>query len=90
MNRISKGDLVQIKSTNAVGIVVDVVTRSTQNPDWDVIAVLCDGWVDDFSPRMLIKKDCTKFEISVKDVKKLDTLIMNDHTGETYAKKRKR
>ena len=57
MERILKGDLVSIKKTAEVGIVVDIELRSDQNPDWDVISVLLDGVVKEFSPRQMIKKN---------------------------------
>tara|TARA_B100000212_G_scaffold342219_1_gene328264 strand:+ start:850 stop:1026 length:177 start_codon:yes stop_codon:yes gene_type:complete len=56
MERILKGDLVKIKKTSEVGIVVDIELRSNQNPDWDVIKVLLDGIIKEFSPRQMIKK----------------------------------
>ena len=61
--RYEKGDLVTIKEdvfskdrsqNSTVGIVVDIITRSTQNPDWDKILVYMDGWMDAFSPRRLL------------------------------------
>ena len=55
MERICKGDLVTIKKTAAVGIVVDIETYSEQNPDWDVLAVLLDGSIKEMGPRRLIK-----------------------------------
>jgi hypothetical protein len=55
MERICKGDLVTIKKTAAVGIVVDIEMRSEQNPDWDILAVLLDGSIKEMGPRRLIK-----------------------------------
>ena len=73
MDRIHKGDLVMIKSTKQFGIVVDVVRRSTQNPDWDLVCVHYDGNLNEVSPRTLIK-NVNKFVKSVKDVQKVDKL----------------
>ena len=63
-HRYEKGDLVTIKKKvvskndpDPVGIVVDVITRSTQNSDWDKILVYIDGWMDAFSPRKLLPAD---------------------------------
>ena len=60
--RFEKGDLVHIKGQNIldpsgqrpVGIVVDVLMRSTQNSDWDKILVFINDKLDSFSPRKLI------------------------------------
>mgnify|MGYP001332950244 CR=1 FL=1 len=62
-NRYEKGDLVTLKDVfrnkapisvkKPIGIVVDVITRSTQNSDWDKLLVYIDGWIDSFSPRTL-------------------------------------
>jgi len=61
MERIFKGDLVRIKSSDLFGIVVEIVMRSDQNPDWDVVSVMCnDGCVHNFSPRKLLKKNNKK------------------------------
>ncbi len=58
MERILKGDLVSIKSSHLVGIVVAIVRRSDQNADWDLLSVMCnDGSIQELSPRKLIKKD---------------------------------
>ena len=63
-----------IKSTKQIGIVVDILRRSSQNPDWDLICVHYDGNLDEVSPRTL--KNVNKFVKSVKDVEKLDKLDM--------------
>ena len=64
-----------VKSTRQFGIVVDVVRRSSQNPDWDLICVHYDGNLDEVSPRKLIK-NVSKFIKSVCDVEKVDKLSM--------------
>ncbi len=88
MKRIVKGDLVDVKATNLFGIVVDVIFRNTQNPDWDLISVMCnDGSLREFRPRKLIKKNKDFDGISVKDGAELDKLIMNKRSGDTYVKK---
>jgi len=61
-HRFEKGDLVHIKGYSEpdktgkkpVGIVVDILMRSTQNADWDKILVFIDDKLDSFSPRKLI------------------------------------
>tara|TARA_R110001592_G_scaffold138501_2_gene357548 strand:+ start:6621 stop:6878 length:258 start_codon:yes stop_codon:yes gene_type:complete len=73
MDRIHKGDLVMVKSTRQFGIVVDIVRRSPQNPDWDLICVHYNGSIDEVSPRRLIK-NANKFVKSVCDVEKVDKL----------------
>ncbi len=62
-NRYEKGDLVKLKPntknnrfpiSKSVGIVVDVLTRSSQNPDWDKLLVYIDGFdIFECSPRRL-------------------------------------
>ena len=54
MEKIEKGDLVKIKGTENLGIVVDILRRSSQNDDWSQVLVYADGWCDAFSPRRLI------------------------------------
>lgn len=89
MDRIHKGDLVLIKSTNQFGLVVDVVRRSSQNSDWDLICVHCDGSLDEVSPRTLTK-NVNKFVKSVKDVQKVDKLDMYLAKRSEYVKERNR
>ena len=61
MERIDKGDLVTLKASDDLGIVVDVIMRSEQNADWDVLAVMWkDGTVDTRSPRQILKKNIKK------------------------------
>ena len=61
MERIYKGDLVTLKTSDDLGIVVDVIMRSDQNADWDVLAVMWkDGTVDSRSPRQILKKNNIK------------------------------
>jgi hypothetical protein len=56
-NRFNKGDLVKLKnqqtSKPAIGIVIDILTRSDQNVDWDRMLVLMNGWIDAFPHRSL-------------------------------------
>lgn len=57
--RFEPGDLVKIKypvdklNESKIGIVVDILTRSEQNIDWDRMLVLMDGWIDAFPYRRL-------------------------------------
>lgn len=85
--RINKGDLVLIKKTNEVGIVVDIIRRSDQNPDWDLVCVHWKGSLDDFSPRKLVKNSQYFSRNSVKELKKLDKLYMYLDKGVNYVKK---
>ena len=64
-SRFEKGDLVTIKpgirekssgfKYPHIGIVVDVHSRNPQNPDWDKLIVLMDGWIDAFPHRRLAR-----------------------------------
>jgi ABC-type protease/lipase transport system fused ATPase/permease subunit len=76
MERILKGDLVSIKKTEEVGIVIDIEMRSKQNPDWDVICVLLDGTVKEFSPRQMVKKNKKNVVKSVLPASKQDKLYI--------------
>tara|TARA_B100002019_G_scaffold290246_1_gene307477 strand:+ start:731 stop:1003 length:273 start_codon:yes stop_codon:yes gene_type:complete len=89
MDRIYKGDLVMVKSTQQFGIVVEIVRRSPQNPDWDLICVHYDGSIDEVSPRTLTK-NVNKFVKSVKDVEKVDKLSMYLAKRSEYVKERNR
>ena len=89
MDRIYKGDLVMVKSTRQFGIVVEIVRRSPQNPDWDLICVHYDGSIDEVSPRTLTK-NVNKFVKSVKDVEKVDKLSMYLAKRSEYVKERNR
>jgi len=59
--RFKKGDLVSIRTRSEpekIGIVLEILRRSTQNSDWDSVLVMFDsGDVDAFSPRRLILKE---------------------------------
>jgi len=66
--KFKKGDLVRIlyKPFNNIltinpkptafktGIIIDVITKSIANPDWEVYLVYTDGWCDTFPNRRLI------------------------------------
>jgi ABC-type protease/lipase transport system fused ATPase/permease subunit len=56
--RFKKGDLVLIRRSKPekIGIVLEILRRSSQNSDWDSVLVMCDGDVDEFSPRKLLLK----------------------------------
>tara|TARA_B100000242_G_C42741990_1_gene346101 strand:+ start:84 stop:281 length:198 start_codon:yes stop_codon:yes gene_type:complete len=58
-NRFKQGDLVLIRSKpEKIGIVLEILRRSTQNSDWDSVLVMFDsGDVDAFSPRRLVLKE---------------------------------
>ena len=64
-----------VKSTKQFGIVVDILRRSDQNPDWDLVCVHYDGTIDELSPRRL-SKNLNKFVKSVCEVQKVDKLNM--------------
>tara|TARA_R110000851_G_scaffold91748_5_gene200304 strand:+ start:12334 stop:12516 length:183 start_codon:yes stop_codon:yes gene_type:complete len=56
--RFKKGDLVLVRtSPEKIGIVLDILLRSSQNSDWDSVLVMFEGAVDVFSPRKLKLKE---------------------------------
>ena len=60
--RFKQGDLVLVRTKpEKIGIVLDILRRSTQNADWDSVLVMFDsGNVDAFSPRRLVLKEKEK------------------------------
>lgn len=56
--RFKKGDLVLVRnSPEKIGIVLEILRRSSQNSDWDSVLVMFDGDIDTFSPRKLRHKE---------------------------------
>ena len=52
--RFEKGDLVFTRSEpSKIGIVVDIILRSSQNTDWDSVLVMFENGPDTFGPRQL-------------------------------------
>lgn len=56
--RFKQGDLVLVRTKpEKIGIVLDILRRSTQNADWDSVLVMFEGCVEAFSPRKLKLKE---------------------------------